>query len=129
MPEVYVDGGDGVGSALTIDHTTITDHKCEPTVAGSAVNVTGMSKVNINNSIPWNNGGDEVEMDETSRATFSYTLAQDTLFTDSARREYRLSSNSPAIDAAVERGGGQSGWPRHRDECVGRFAGYRSLSG
>lgn len=79
VPAVYVDGGEGVGSSLTMNHSTITDHSCDPKVAGNAVNVTGKSRVTIKNSILWNNGGDDIEVDATSKATVTYTLSQETI--------------------------------------------------
>lgn len=118
VPAVYVDGGDGVGSTLTIDHTTIADHTCSPAVPGNAVNVTGKSKVFIKNSILWNNGGDDIDVDASSKATVTYTLAQevlkgignfskDPLFADSAHHDYHLRSTAgrwnPTADDKNER--------------------------
>lgn len=109
VPPVYVDGnetgegGAGLSSTLTMNHVTIADHTAMPTVNGNAISVTWNSKVTIKNSIFWNNGGDDLDVDATSRATVTDTLSQETLkgsgnlsqdplFVDPTRRDYRLSS-------------------------------------
>ncbi len=109
---VYVDGNEnGIGSTLTLNHVTIADHAFNPMVKGNAVKATWNSKVVIKNSILWNNGGDDVDADERSKATVTYTLSQeaikgagnlskDPLFANSAGRDYRLRQGSPAINAA-----------------------------
>jgi hypothetical protein len=127
---VYVDGNEnGVGSTLTLNHVTIADNVSAPMVKGGAVKATWNSKVIVKNCILWNNGGDDVEADERSKATVTYTLSQETikgtgnlskdpLFADAAKHDYRLRStagrwvptsgrgwlpdmqHSPAIDAA-----------------------------
>jgi len=109
---VYVDGNEnGIGSTLTLNHVTIADHTFNPAVKGNAIKVTWNSKVIVKNCILWNNGGDDVEADERSKATVTYTLSQETikgagnlskdpLFANSAGHDYRLRSNSPAINAA-----------------------------
>ncbi|MFO0810604.1 MAG: right-handed parallel beta-helix repeat-containing protein [Gemmataceae bacterium] len=108
---VYVDGDEKVGSTLDVNHVTIADHTCKPAVPGTAIAVTDRSKLTVKNSILWNNGGDDVKVDATSRATVTYTLSQtairgtgniskDPLFVNPAGHDYRLRSNSPAINAA-----------------------------
>ncbi len=68
--------------------------------------MTGNSKVIVKNSILWNNGGDDVEVDERSKATVTYTLSQktmkgtgnlskDPLFANPAGHDYRLRSEQP----------------------------------
>jgi hypothetical protein len=107
VPPVYVDGnetgegGAGLSSTLMVDHVTIADHSGMPTVNGNAITVTWNSKVTIKNSVFWNNGGDDVEADGTSKAIVSHTLSQESLpgignvsrdpqFVDAARHDYRL---------------------------------------
>lgn len=122
VPAIYVDGNaDGSSSTLHVNHTTIADHACTPTVAGNAITVTGKSKVTIENSILWNNGGDDVEVDATSKATVTYTLAQevlegtgniskDPLFADSAAHDYHLRSTAGRWAPAAD--GKNGGWAR-----------------
>ncbi|MGC3966556.1 MAG: right-handed parallel beta-helix repeat-containing protein [Pirellulales bacterium] len=114
VPPIYVDGlGDGVVSTLKINHATIADHACPGSSNGCAVSVTGGSKATVTNSILWNNGAGDVQTDETSKATVTFTLAaqklkgtgnlsQDPLFADPAGRDYRLRSTigrwKPAAD-------------------------------
>lgn len=107
VPPVYVDGnevgdgGAGKSSTLTMNRVTIADHNHVPTVNGNAVSVTWNSKVIINSCVFWNNGGDDVEADGTSRAIVTDTLSQESLpgsgnvsrdpqFVDAARHDYRL---------------------------------------
>lgn len=109
---VYVDGNEnGIGSSLTLNHVTIADHPCDPSVKGNAVKATWNSKVIVKNCILWNNGGDDVEADEKSKATVTYTLSQETikgtgnlskdpLFANAAGHDYRLRQGSPAIGTA-----------------------------
>src|SRR4029079_5017232 len=109
---VYVDGADDkIGSTLDVNHVTIADHTCEPVVPGYAISVTGKSKLTVKNSILWNNGGNDITVDEISKATVTYTLTQkalkgtghlsrDPLFANPADRDYRLREDSPAIGAA-----------------------------
>ncbi len=110
---VYADGNDnGTGSTLSLSHVTIADNTSAPMVNGGAVQATGNSKLIIKNSILWNNGGDDLATDEKSKATVTYTLSQETitgtgnlsqnpLFVNPAINDYRLSPNSPAINAAA----------------------------
>ncbi|WP_254512272.1 right-handed parallel beta-helix repeat-containing protein [Anatilimnocola floriformis] len=117
---VYVDGNeDGVGSTLVLNHVTIADHTSTPMVAGSAVKATWNSKVTVKNCILWNNGGDDVEADEKSKATVTYTLSQETikgtgnlsrdpLFVNAAGHDYRLRTGSPAIGAAEPANGARA---------------------
>jgi hypothetical protein len=124
VPPVYVDGnetgegGAGKSSTLTVNHVTIADHVCEPTGKGNAITVTWNSKVTVKNSILWNNGGDDVEVDATSKATVTYTLSQeklkgagnvssDPLFVNAEGRDYRLRSTAGRWDpAANDKSGG-----------------------
>jgi hypothetical protein len=55
-----------LSSTLNVNHTTIADQTCNPTVAGNAITVTANSKVTIKNSILWNNGGDDIDGDATN---------------------------------------------------------------
>ena len=131
VPPVYVDGTDDrFGSTLDVNHVTIADHTCKPTVTGNAISVTGKSKVTVKNSILWNNGGDDIEVDETSKATVTYTLSQealkgtgnlskDPLFANSAGHDYHLRSTAgrwdPAANGKKRRlGTRQPAQPRHR---------------
>ena len=109
---VYVDGNeDGTGSTLSLNHVTIADHTSTPMAKGNAVKATWNSKLVVKNCILWNNGGDDVEADEKSKATVTYTLSQETikgtgnlskdpLFVNAAGQDYRLRQGSPAISAA-----------------------------
>jgi hypothetical protein len=112
VPAVYVDGGEGGGSTLTVNHCTIVDHACTPTLPGVAIKVTDQSRVSVKNSILWNNGGDDVDADATSKATVTYTLSQETLkgtgnlskdplFVNPAGHDYRLRSKAGRWDPAA----------------------------
>jgi hypothetical protein len=110
---VYADGADDkIGSNLDMNHVTIADHTCAADGTGYGISVTGKSKLTIKNSILWNNGGGDITVDKISKATISYTLGQtvlkgtgnlsrDPLFANSASHDYRLSSTSPALNAAA----------------------------
>jgi len=114
VPAVYVDGGEGGGSTLTMNHCTIVDHTCMPTIPGNGIKVTDKSRVTIKNSILWNNGGDDIDADATSKATVTYTLSQETLkgtgnlckdplFANPAGHDYRLRSSAGRWDPAANR--------------------------
>lgn len=115
---VYVDGDTKVGSVLDVNHVTIADHTCKSPVAGTAISVTDKSKVTVKNSILWNNGGDDIKVDATSKATVTYTLTQkvlkgtgnlskDPLFANPAGHDYRLRSTAGRWDpAANDKSGG-----------------------
>jgi hypothetical protein len=109
---VYVDGNEqGDISTLSLNHVTIADNTSAPMVSGGAVKSTQKSNLSVKNCILWNNGASDVAADATSKATVTYTLSQETLqgtgnvsknplFVNPAKQDYRLSSNSPAINAA-----------------------------
>jgi Right handed beta helix region len=109
---VYVDGNEsGVGSTLSLNHVTIADNISAPMVKGGAVQATWNSKLTVKNCIFWNNGGEDFAVDDKSKATVTYTLSQakikgtgnlskDPLFVNPAKGDYRLSSNSPAVNVA-----------------------------
>ncbi len=109
---VYVDGNEsGVGSTLSLNHVTIADNITAPMVKGGAVQATWNSKLTVKNCIFWNNSGEDLAVDDKSKATVTYTLSQsnikgtgnlskDPLFINPAEGNYRLSSNSPAFNAA-----------------------------
>ena len=115
---VYVDGLEGkYGSALTMNHVTIADHTCQPAVAGTAITVTDKSKVIIKNSILWNNGGDDIKVDATSKVIVTYSLTQkaikgtgnlseDPKFSISSRPDYRLRSTVGRWDPSYGKSGG-----------------------
>jgi hypothetical protein len=117
---VYVDGADDkIGSTLDINHTTIADHTCKPAVVGTAISVTGKSRVTVKNSILWNNGGNDITVDKSSKATVTYTLTQkvlpgignlskDPLFVNAAGHDYRLRSTAGRWDPAAN--GKKGGW-------------------
>ncbi|MCE9534179.1 MAG: right-handed parallel beta-helix repeat-containing protein [Planctomycetes bacterium] len=108
---VYVDGADDkIGSTLIMNHVTVADHSTKSTAKSHAISVTGKSKLTIKNSILWNNGGNDIAVDNISTSTASYTLGEkalkgtgniskDPLFANPAGRDYRLRENSPAIKA------------------------------
>ena len=109
---VFCDGNEGgAGSSLTMNHVTIVDNTSGPGVTGGAVKVSWNSKLVAKNCIFWNNGGDDFDVDDKSKATVTYTLSQETikgtgnlskdpLFVNSAGHDYRLKQGSPAIGAA-----------------------------
>ncbi|MBY0231939.1 MAG: right-handed parallel beta-helix repeat-containing protein [Gemmataceae bacterium] len=133
VPPVYVDGdGGGNGSTLTLDHVTIAGHTCKPTIAGNAITVTDKSKVVIKNSILWNNGGDDLAVDKTSKATVSYTLAskllkgtgnlsKDPLFADPKGHDYRLRSTGGRWDPTAD--GKRGAWVKDREHSPAIDAG------
>lgn len=119
VPAVYVDGGEGGGSTLVMNHCTIVDHPCMPTISGNAIKVTDRSKLTVKNSILWNNGGDDIDADATSKATVMYTisnetlkgtgnLSKDPLFANPAGHDYRLRSTAGRWDPAAN--DKQGGW-------------------
>lgn len=119
VPPVYVDGnevgegGAGKSSTLTMNHVTIADHTATPTVNGNAVSVTWNSKVIIKHCVFWNNGGDDVDADGTSKAIVSDTLSQEVLqgtgnvshdpqFVDAAEHDYRMMRNAGGVKRGFE---------------------------
>jgi hypothetical protein len=120
VPPVYVDGNaDGLSSNVTFNHVTIADHAFKGSTKGSAITVQENSKVIVKNSILWNNGGDDIEVDATSKATITYTLTQkafkgtgnltkDPLFVNPAARDYRLRSTAGRWDPSAN--GMKGGW-------------------
>jgi hypothetical protein len=108
-PAIYVDGGEGVGSQVTISHVTAVGNLCGNSTGGG-VQVEGMSTATVTNSIFWNNGGDDFVVVDTSRLTVTYTDSQeaiagtgnisaDPLFVNEAGRDLHLAPGSPCIDA------------------------------
>jgi hypothetical protein len=110
---IYVDGpGNGVpGSTVSIRYTTVTDHTCETSQGGNALYVEQNSTVSIQNSILWDNGGDDVIVDGTSQVNITYTLSEeviegmgnlsvDPLFADAANSDFHLRSTVGRWDAA-----------------------------
>jgi hypothetical protein len=107
---IYVDGGEGVGSQVTINHVTVVGNVCQNSTAGIGLQVEGMSVVSVTNSIFWNNGGDDFAIVDTSSLSITYTDSQepisgtgnisaDPLFVNEAARDLHLAPGSPAIDA------------------------------
>ncbi len=89
----------------------IADHSFNPEVKGNAAKATWNSTLSIKNCILWNNGGDDVEADDKSKVTVTYTLSQESIagtgnlsndpaFVNSAGHDYRLRQDSPAVGAA-----------------------------
>lgn len=117
---VFVDGdGSGIGSSLTMSNSTIAGHDCDPPVAGNAVTVQEFSDVTIRNSIFWGNGGDDVEVDGTSKINIAYTLSEevlsgmgnlstDPLFANLAGADFHVRSSAGRWDPAAN--GGAGGW-------------------
>lgn len=110
---IYVDGpGNGApGSTVSIRHTTVADHTCETSQGGNALYVEQNSTVSIQNSILWDNGGDDVIVDGTSQVNITYTLSEeviegtgnlsvDPLFADAANSDFHLRSTVGRWDAA-----------------------------
>lgn len=75
---VHVDGtSQSVGSKVTIVNATIADNTSEESTEGIAISVQAGSRVQIRNSIVWQNGDDAVAVDSSSLFNASYTLSQD----------------------------------------------------
>ncbi len=107
---IYVDGGAGVGSEVTISHVTVVGNVCENAVGGNGLRVEGGSTVRVTNSIFWNNAGDDFAVFDTATLALSYSDSQETiegtgnisadpLFVDEAANDYHLAPGSPCIDA------------------------------
>ncbi|MEO8083594.1 MAG: right-handed parallel beta-helix repeat-containing protein [Ardenticatenales bacterium] len=117
---VFVDGdASGIGSSLTMSNSTIAGHDCDPPVAGNAVTVQEFSDVVIRNSIFWGNGGDDVDVDGTSKLKVTYTLSEeilsgignlstDPLFADLAGNDHHLRSTAGRWDPTAN--GGTGAW-------------------
>lgn len=133
VPAIYVDGTAlGIGSTLSMTHTTVAGHNCDRAVAGNAVVVQENSGVTIRNSILWGNGGDDVEVDATSRVTVTYTLSEeaiagignlstDPLFADPASQDYHPRSTAGRWDPAAN--GGTGAWVQDRQHSPAIDAG------
>ncbi len=63
---------------MTLIHTTVAGHPCM-TQGGNGLYVEVYSGVTIQNSIFWDNGGDDFFVDGTSQITATYTIAEETL--------------------------------------------------
>lgn len=107
---IYVDGGEGVGSTVTVRHCTVTGNLCDGSVRGNGIQVEGLSNVTVVNSIFWNNSGDDFAVDGTSTLQVNYCCSQegyagtgnisdDPQFVNAATSDYRLLATSPCIDA------------------------------
>lgn len=106
---IYVDGGEGVGSTVTVRHCTVTGNLCDGSVRGNGIQVEGLSNVTVVNSIFWNNSGDDFAVDGTSTLRVDYCCSQesyagtgnlsaDPQFVNAAINDYRLLPTSPCID-------------------------------
>jgi MYXO-CTERM domain-containing protein len=122
---IYVDGY-SVGSIARFLNSTVVDNYCPDGTAGG-IFVERQSKVTVQNSIFWNNGGKDFSFDTSGASlTMSYSISEQThdgagnlvsdpLFANAATGDYHLKSSagrylegewvtdavsSPAIDAA-----------------------------
>lgn len=122
---VYVDGGNGFGSHVTINHSTIADHNCGETIGGNGLFVEGNSQVTVTNSIFWGNAGDDFAGNETSPITVSYTTSEEEwegtgnlnanpLFADAAQHDYHLQSKAGRWDPSAN--GGKGGFVKDTKE-------------
>jgi hypothetical protein len=116
---IYVDGYGDLGSELTLVHSTVAGHDCDTTQGGNGLYVESNSRVTINSSIFWGNGGDDFIVDDSSRIAATYTtseeplpgtgnLSSDPLFADALNHDYHLRSTTGRWDPAAN--GGLGGW-------------------
>lgn len=120
---LYVDGGPGGPSMLTIEHLTLADNLCPVADPGAVVLIEDSSAISIRNSIFWNNTGDNFVTLTGGSYAISYSITTESgsgnivanpLFA-AAPTDYHLRSmhgrytpggwvndaaTSPAIDAA-----------------------------
>lgn len=120
---IYVDGGPGGPSAVTLESTTVAGHLCPDTEpGGAAIVVEAGSTLQVRNSIVWGNSREFATLSGGSHAV-SWSISQqpgtgnfwaDPAFADAAAGDYHLRStagrhtpsgwvhddlDSPAIDA------------------------------
>lgn len=111
LSAIYVDGGEGGGSRVTIDHCTVVGTQCGVTSTGSGLAVEGDSTVAVANSIFRDNDGNDFVVIDTSTLTVDFTCSEESFggegninddpqFTDVDADDYTLRPGSPCIDAA-----------------------------
>lgn len=77
---VHVDGTSAaLGSNVSIVNATIADNTSEHSTEGLAISVQAGSRVELKNSIVWQDGGGALSVDASSILTASYTLSDDEL--------------------------------------------------
>ncbi|MFO0837264.1 MAG: right-handed parallel beta-helix repeat-containing protein [Phycisphaerae bacterium] len=107
---ISVDGGEGVGSQVTIRQCTVVNNVCPNSVRGNGLQVEGLSTASVSNCIFWNNGGDDFAVAGDSSLTVTYTCSQepiagtgnfsaDPMFVNASANDYHLAAGSPCIDA------------------------------
>lgn len=105
---LYLDGGPGGPSSVTVENTTIADHVCPGTPQGAAVVVEGGSVLSVRNSILWGNTREFYTLTGGSFSVAYSITAQagtgnrnsDPLFVDAPGGDYHVRSRGGHYSAA-----------------------------